>query len=379
MIIRHANGFGTLYAHLSSVSVRSGQRVDGGDVIGRSGNSGRSYGPHLHFEVRRDVGTSAASFYAATALTPWGGRCGNSGNMWIGGSPRNACEATVAPRDDARLVRSRHPRQVRALTGTRVTQVFRIRNTGTTTWNASDYVLKHVSGSFRNVRQVRLRRGTRVRPGQSLRITVRVRVPDRPGTYTGVWRMARPERAGEDGYGSGGGFGDLMRLKVRVREPRSCRVSFAGRVEHDACVEIPSIRSDYTLACGLRRCVDGKLRNTRRRDCSAVVAEAPLCVETPPPPPPPPPPVPDGGMCSPITSACTSHDECCLPLACELSAAGGSACCSIAGSRCSSDDECCGTMACTGGTCTCRAAGESCLNALDCCAPMVCNSGVCTL
>lgn len=42
----------TLYAHLSDVTVRQGQDVHAGDVIGLSGNTGRSFGPHLHFGVR---------------------------------------------------------------------------------------------------------------------------------------------------------------------------------------------------------------------------------------------------------------------------------------------------------------------------------------
>jgi murein DD-endopeptidase MepM/ murein hydrolase activator NlpD len=374
VIVRHAGGFGTLYAHLSRVSVRSGTRVDCGDVLGRSGNSGHSFGAHLHYEVRRDVGTSAGSFYGAAPLTPWGGRCGNSGNMWVGGSPRNSCEGTVAPRDDARFVRARHRRTVRTLAGSTVTQIFRIRNNGNTTWQASTHRLIHHHGSFRSVREVRLRRGTSVRPGQSIRIRVRVRVAERSGTYTGFWRMARPDRAGQDGYGSNGGFGDLMRLSVRVRQPRACRVSFAGRIDHGECVELPSIRSDYTLACGVRQCVDGTLRSTKRRACSAVVAEAPLCEDAPPPPPPPPP--PDGGMCMATMQACTSSSECCTPLSCSLTEAGAT-CCTGANLGCTADADCCGTMACVGGTCACRAAGESCLNHLDCCGAALCTGGVC--
>jgi murein DD-endopeptidase MepM/ murein hydrolase activator NlpD len=42
----------TLYGHLSRVSVRCGQRVNGGQPIGAVGSTGQSSGPHLHFEIR---------------------------------------------------------------------------------------------------------------------------------------------------------------------------------------------------------------------------------------------------------------------------------------------------------------------------------------
>jgi murein DD-endopeptidase MepM/ murein hydrolase activator NlpD len=53
VIIRHAYGFKTMYAHLSRIKVRAGQWVKSGDVIGYVGSTGRSTGPHVHYEVWR--------------------------------------------------------------------------------------------------------------------------------------------------------------------------------------------------------------------------------------------------------------------------------------------------------------------------------------
>ena len=50
--IDHGNDVRSLYGHLSSISVRTGDHVDKGEVIGRAGSTGRSTGPHLHYEVR---------------------------------------------------------------------------------------------------------------------------------------------------------------------------------------------------------------------------------------------------------------------------------------------------------------------------------------
>lgn len=52
IVIDHANGFATYYAHLSNIYVFEGQAVERGQVIGAVGSTGWSTGPHLHFEVR---------------------------------------------------------------------------------------------------------------------------------------------------------------------------------------------------------------------------------------------------------------------------------------------------------------------------------------
>jgi murein DD-endopeptidase MepM/ murein hydrolase activator NlpD len=54
IIIDHGYGYQTLYAHMSKVDVKRGQKVKRGDVIGYIGSSGRSTAPHLHYEVIKD-------------------------------------------------------------------------------------------------------------------------------------------------------------------------------------------------------------------------------------------------------------------------------------------------------------------------------------
>lgn len=65
VILDHGYGLSSKYAHLSRVHVRVGQRLASGDLVGRVGSTGRSTGPHLHFEVHQDgVPTNPLRFLA---------------------------------------------------------------------------------------------------------------------------------------------------------------------------------------------------------------------------------------------------------------------------------------------------------------------------
>nr|WP_321453030.1 M23/M56 family metallopeptidase [uncultured Carboxylicivirga sp.] len=54
IIVDHADGYSSLYAQLNDYKVKKGDKVKRGDVIGLSGSSGMSTGPHLHFEIKKD-------------------------------------------------------------------------------------------------------------------------------------------------------------------------------------------------------------------------------------------------------------------------------------------------------------------------------------
>lgn len=84
--IDHGNGLVTLYAHASSLNVKAGDLVEKGQVIARVGNSGRSTGPHLHFEVRM----------AGTPLDPrlFLARPGVSGRLVADASAHAGAQAT---------------------------------------------------------------------------------------------------------------------------------------------------------------------------------------------------------------------------------------------------------------------------------------------
>ena len=70
VVINHGFGYKTRYAHLKSIGVVEGMKVKRGECVGESGNSGRSSGPHLHYEVLyKDRHVNPANYYDLT-ITP---------------------------------------------------------------------------------------------------------------------------------------------------------------------------------------------------------------------------------------------------------------------------------------------------------------------
>lgn len=70
VIINHGFGYESLYAHMSRVAVRPGQKVRRGEIIGYVGNTGTSTGPHLHYEVMKNGEKVDPSFYFYSDITP---------------------------------------------------------------------------------------------------------------------------------------------------------------------------------------------------------------------------------------------------------------------------------------------------------------------
>lgn len=54
VVLEHAGGYTTIYAHLDEILVEKGEKLAAGKTLGKVGNTGQSTGPHLHYEVRLD-------------------------------------------------------------------------------------------------------------------------------------------------------------------------------------------------------------------------------------------------------------------------------------------------------------------------------------
>ena len=69
IIVNHGFGYTTLYGHLSRFAVKPGTKVSRGQLIGYVGSTGRSTGPHLHYEVRKNNNPLNPAFFYRNDLS----------------------------------------------------------------------------------------------------------------------------------------------------------------------------------------------------------------------------------------------------------------------------------------------------------------------
>ena len=353
VILSHADGRATLYAHMTpgSLRVRQGERVECGEQIGLSGNSGRSTGPHLHFEVRSGGISDVGAYYARGATDPYGGTCSSqTQSLWNGGaSPSQTCRMMPRTGEDAAFVRATQPDTIVATPGQEITQRWTLRNTGTTTWSAGGgHRLEHAGGpTLEGLRRMDV--SSDVAPNATSEFSVTVRAPTAPGTYTARYRMAS--------NASTGGFGTAVTIKIRVTAaPRSCSSMTLGRsVPNGECVQV-SYEACGASSCAWFRCADGAWQCTAEASCGGETHENAACG------------TPSDPECAMAAQPCTSVSECCGGLLCAPAATGERQCCAGPEMPCENDGDCCGQMQCgAGGTCECVPVGQPASSTLECC------------
>lgn len=149
VLVRHYNGLETLYGHMSKQTVEQGQLVKAGDQLGLGGNTGRSYGSHLHFETRYEGNPfSPLTIFSFPANTL------NSDHFLLTSSVWDYLRGGRSSESGGSRVRIKR------------TAIHRVRSGETLSSIASRYGLSVSSLSRKNGISAR----SRVRPGQRLRV-----------------------------------------------------------------------------------------------------------------------------------------------------------------------------------------------------------------
>lgn len=342
VVVSHEGGRSTIYAHLSpgSIRVRRGQRIECGAEIGLSGNSGRSTGPHLHFEVRT----------GGAATDPYGGPCSTQAHhLWSSGaSPSRSCTAMRGLRDDSAFVRAAYSDSVWAEPGQEFTQRWTLRNSGSTTWTrAGGYRLEHTGGpTLDGLRRMDV--ASDVAPGATIEFAATVRAPSEPGTYTATYRMRSDASPG---------FGTTVVIRLRVpHRSRTCPSRTLGReVASGECVQVNG-RACGAASCAWMRCADGAWQCAGVESCGGARHPHAGCERAP------------EMECRGPAEPCAIAGECCGGLLCALGAAGARQCCAGPEMPCENDGDCCGQMRCgAAGRCECVPVGQPASSTLECC------------
>ena len=178
--IRHADGTQTWYGHLRAGSIRVSSAsgpIGCGTVVGLVGRTGNAQGPgavetHVHEMFRTPGGANSDPFGNPTAV--------RSGACTCAPAPRSASRmvsscTTATTTDDSDRTAISYPGAIPGAVGNRVTQTATLSNTGTTTWIAGRYSLRHVSGpALDGPTSIAIARDVAPRGSQSFSITVTV-------------------------------------------------------------------------------------------------------------------------------------------------------------------------------------------------------------
>ncbi|MBK9035148.1 MAG: peptidoglycan DD-metalloendopeptidase family protein [Myxococcales bacterium] len=201
----HGAGEETIYGHMTAGTgiPALGATIACAGPLGRSGTSGNSSGPHLHFETRIGV-SETGSYYSGQAEDPYAGACSVAVSAWTnqnGGAPTATCASGSTLTDDAAFVADvTVPDGTEVVAGVPFIKTWRLRNTGTSTWGAG-YALVHLDGPALDATAI----PAAAAPGAEVDLTATLTATG-AGLQRSRWRMTH----------DGAGFGEIVWVEVTV-------------------------------------------------------------------------------------------------------------------------------------------------------------------